>query len=220
MKHVLLFDLDGTLLDTAADLIAALNHVRASEQLPPVPVSELRHLASRGARGLLGAGMDAADEEREAERLQGFLDYYAANHYVHTRLFDGIDRVLRHLREQQIPWGIVTNKAEWLTLPLLRTIGWDQLTPCIVCGDTTAKAKPDPLPVLHACELLGAEPGACWMIGDDPRDVMAGRDAGCRTAVAAWGYLGPDTDAAALGGDRILQQPLEILSLLTPAGEG
>lgn len=214
MKPAFLFDLDGTLLDTADDLVAALNHVRRLEGHPPIPSVVVRQYASRGARGLLDAGFGEMDDEQlRARRTGAFLDYYAANHLIHTRAFEFIDDVLSALDEREIPWGIVTNKAERLTLPLLQEIGWRTRPRCIVCGDTTAHPKPHPLPVLHACAHLGVPPGQVWMIGDDARDIEAGQAAGCRTAVAAWGYLGPHQRPEELGGDVVLDLPRDIFSL-------
>ena len=214
-----LFDLDGTLLDTADDLVAALNHVRGLEGAAPLAPEPLRRYASRGARGLLEAGMPAAvDEPQQQQRLQAFLDYYALHQRVHTRPYDGVEQVLQWLEESRIPWGIVTNKLEWLALPLVRDIGWDQRARCVVCGDTTAQAKPHPLPVQFALERLGVEPGHTWMVGDDERDIRAGHAAGCATAAAAWGYLGPDTIVEMLGADVILRQPADIPSLMRASG--
>lgn len=213
-KTVYLFDLDGTLLDSADDLVAALNHVRISEGLEPADPAPLRHYASHGARGLLQAGMAAAESDsQQAQRLSCFLDYYARHQTVHSRPYPGVEEVLNWLDAESLPWGIVTNKVERLTLPLLRALGWDQLTSCIVCGDTTAFAKPHPLPVQTALARLGVAPAQAWMIGDDIRDIEAGRAAGCQTAVAAWGYLGPHQNAEMLGGDVILQQAAELPEL-------
>lgn len=221
----LLFDLDGTLLDSAPDLVAALNHARALEELPALPLPELRHMASRGARGLVAAGFSGSDDEHlQQQRINALLQYYAAHDYVHTRAFAGVEAVLDELDRRAIPWGIVTNKIERLTIPVVKQAGWWRRAACVVCGDTTSRPKPDPGPVLSACEALAVKPDTVWMIGDDRRDVVAGRDAGCRTAVASWGYLGPDESARSLDGDVILANPGQILDLAPvqtmPAGHG
>lgn len=213
-NSVFLFDLDGTLLDTADDLVAALNHVRLQEGLAALAPEPLRLHASSGSRGLLAAGMDMPrDEAHQRQRVDCFLNYYAQHQLVHTQPYDGVDDVLDWLDRESIPWGIVTNKVEYLTFPLLEKLGWDKRTNCVVCGDTTAHAKPHPLPVKTALTRLAAEAEQAWMIGDDIRDIESGRAAGCRTAVAAWGYLGAGNSPEMLGGDEILQRASEIPSL-------
>lgn len=211
---VYLFDLDGTLLDSADDLVAALNHVRISEGLAPTAPEPLRHYASRGARGMLTAGIgEARDAAHQAQRVECFLSYYASHQTVHSRPYPGVLELLDWLDAEAIPWGIVTNKAERLTLPLLRALGWDRRTDCVICGDSTAYAKPHPLPVQTALEQLQVRAEQAWMIGDDIRDIEAGRAAGCRTAAAAWGYLGPETSVEMLGADVILRGAGDIPAL-------
>ena len=183
-QTVFLFDLDGTLLDTADDLVAALNHVRQQEGLDVLPAEPLRLHASSGSRGLLAAGMDAPrDEQHHQQRVDCFLAYYAENQLVYTKPYDGVLALLDWLQDQSMPWGIVTNKSEQLTFPLLAQLGWDQLTNCIVCGDTTPHPKPHPLPVQLALERLGVAAEFCWMIGDDIRDIQSGRAAGCLSLI-------------------------------------
>jgi phosphoglycolate phosphatase len=215
-RGALLFDLDGTLLDTADDLVAALNHVRQREGMTELDREPLRIHASSGARGLLKAGMPAPTSEAQQQgRVAAFLEYYAAHQLVYTQAYPGVLALLDFLDQEQIPWGIVTNKVEELTLPLLAELGWDQRTSCIVCGNTTAHSKPHPLPVATALARLTASAEHSWMIGDDIRDIESGRAAGCKTATAAWGYLGQGNTAEMLGADHILQQASDTPDLLS-----
>jgi len=178
--RAVLFDLDGTLADTAADLAAALNRVRADRQLPPLPVATLRPHASDGTRGMLGALKDA------------FLDYYAAAIAVHTRLFAGAEEVLAEIERRRLAWGIVTNKAARFTLPLLEQLALASRANVVVCGDTTAQAKPHPAPLLHAVTQLGLDAAGCVYVGDAERDVAAARAAGMASLVARYGYIASD----------------------------
>ncbi|EJN07317.1 phosphoglycolate phosphatase [Herbaspirillum sp. YR522] len=211
--RAILFDLDGTLADTAPDLAAAANFLRAGRGLPPAPYETLRPVASAGARGLIGAALDIhpGDDRYEELRLR-FLDRYAANMTVHSRLFDGIPELLSQLQARGLAWGIVTNKATRLTEPLVPAIGLGH-TGCIVCGDTTPHPKPHPAPLLEAASRLGLAPGDCWYVGDDLRDIQAGRAAGMPTIAAAWGYCG-HTEPAAWNADALLHAPLDLLTLL------
>ena len=198
--RAVLFDLDGTLADTAPDLARALNRVRAANDLAPLPAEITRPNASSGARGLLkvGFGLNPGDERYEALRLQ-FLDFYAAELCVDTRLFDGIAELLAQLDPDRLPWGVVTNKAERFTLPLLQGLHLAGRAACIVGGDTTARAKPHPDPLLHAAAALELPPSACLYVGDDLRDVQAARAAGMRVIAAKYGYLG---DGGSIGPGR------------------
>ena len=179
--RAVLFDLDGTLADTAPDLARALNRVRAAHHLAPMPVAVTRPYTSSGARGLLkiGFGLDPEDERYEALKLQ-FLDFYAAGICVETRLFDGMAELLAQLDQNRLPWGVVTNKAERFTFPLLQGLHLDERAACVVGGDTAARAKPHPDPLLHAAAALHLPPSACLYVGDDLRDVQAARAAGMR----------------------------------------
>lgn len=191
--HAVLFDLDGTLADTAADLAAALNRIRADRQLPPLPLATLRPHASDGTRGMLGAGLGVTREHPDWEVLKdAFLDYYAAAIAVHTRLFADAERVLAEIERRRLAWGIVTNKAARFTLPLLDHLALASRANVIVCGDTTAQAKPHPAPLLHAAAQLGLDPGGCVYVGDAERDVVAARAAGMAALVARYGYIGSD----------------------------
>ena len=191
--HAVLFDLDGTLADTAADLAAALNRIRADRQLPPLPLATLRPHASDGARGMLGTGLGVTREHPDWEVLKdAFLDYYAAAIAVHTRLFAGAERVLAEIERRRLAWGIVTNKAARFTLPLLDHLALASRANVVVCGDTTAQAKPHPAPLLHSAAQLGLDPGGCVYVGDAERDVAAARAAGMAALVARYGYIGSD----------------------------
>jgi 2-phosphoglycolate phosphatase len=211
--EAVLFDLDGTLADTAPDLAAALNKLRADRGLEPAPYESLRPYASAGARGLIGAGLELGPESEEYEALRiAFLDNYAASIAVHSRLFDGIPAMLDRLETAGIGWGIVTNKAMRFTDALVPLIGLGHAG-CIVSGDTTPHAKPHPAPLLEAAQRMRVSPAACWYVGDDMRDIQAGRAAGMVTVAAAWGYCGSDGPTG-WNAHAIAGSPLELLDLI------
>jgi len=191
MFDAVLFDLDGTLADTAPDLAGAVNRLRAEEGLAPVAYSKLRPYTSQGARGLLNAGFGITREHADYARLsERFMAIYAANLCVETKLFDGMAELLDQLESAGLTWGIVTNKRSNFTLPLLAALGIAERAATIVSGDTTPETKPSALPILHACKEAGCKPERTLYVGDDLRDVQAGQAAGTRTAVVAFGYLG------------------------------
>lgn len=203
--RAVLFDLDGTLADTAADLAAALNRVRADRQLPPLPVATLRPRASDGTRGMLSVGLGIEREHPQWEALKdAFLDYYALALAVHTRLFADAERVLAEIERRELAWGVVTNKASRFTLPLLEQLALAARARVIVCGDTTAKTKPHPEPLLHAAALLGLPPADCVYVGDAERDVAAARAAGMTSLVARYGYIGSDVAPEGWGADGMI----------------
>jgi len=208
-----LFDLDGTLADTAGDLVAALNRVRADRGLPGVSIATLRAHASSGARGMLGAGLDLRpDDDSYRELRDAFLAYYEKGLADTTQLFDGIDPLLAALERREIPWGVVTNKAERFTFPLLAALGLDQRASVIVCGDTTAHPKPHPAPLIHAADRLSIAVGQCIYVGDDLRDVQAGNAAGMATIVAKYGYLGETGDCVGWPATGWIEAPGELLA--------
>ena len=213
--RALLFDLDGTLADTAPDLARALNRVRAVHRLAPMPVAITRPYTSSGARGLLkiGFGLDPEDGRYDALRLQ-FLDFYAAEICVDTRLFDGMAELLDQLDQDRLPWGVVTNKAERFTFPLLQGLHLDERAACVVGGDTAARAKPHPDPLLHAAAALLLPPSACLYVGDDLRDVLAARAAGMPVIAAKYGYLGDGGSIESWQADAIIDHPREVLDYL------
>jgi phosphoglycolate phosphatase len=210
-----LFDLDGTLADSAADLAAALNRMRSERGLPPLPVDVLRPHASAGARGLLGAGMGITPDDADYKVLRHtFLDYYEAALDVHTRLFDGIEELLDALAQRGLAIGIVTNKVVRFTTPVVAALGLDRRAGAVVSGDTTPHAKPHPAPLLHAAELLGVAPQGCVYVGDDLRDVTAGNAAGMATIVAEYGYLGEQGCADDWPATGWIDRPLALLDWL------
>lgn len=200
-----LFDLDGTLVDTAPDLAAAANHLRTLQGLPALPLPILRPVASQGARGLLRVALGLQPEDAAFPALrQAFLDCYLSNICLQSTLFPGMEQVLRWLEEQKIPWGIVTNKPAFLTTPLLAALSLPGVPGVVVSGDSTARAKPDPLPVLHALRQLDAEALHSVMIGDDYRDILAGRAAGTQCWAAGWGYIESNDPLENWGADQII----------------
>lgn len=220
MFDAILFDLDGTLADTASDLGGAINYLLREEGLPEMPLAALRPYASQGARGLIGAafGIDTghADFTRLSER---FLALYAEHLCDTTALFAGTDELLFAIESRQLPWGIVTNKQSCFTTPLVESLGLHKRAATVVSGDTTSAAKPSPLPILHACKEIGVTPGRTLYVGDDPRDIQAGLAAGTKTAAAAFGYLGSAPPIASWGADIIIDSPPALLDYIFPQAE-
>ena len=191
--RAVLFDLDGTLADTAGDLAAALNAVRSDRALPPLPLAALRGYASHGARGLLGAGMGLTKADADYEPVrEAFLAYYERGMLGDSRLFDGADAVFDELEQRGLPWGIVTNKAKRFTLPLVEYLALVPRARTVICGDTTPHAKPHPAPLFEAAKELGFAPGECVYVGDAERDIAAGIAAGMKTLIARYGYFSPE----------------------------
>ncbi len=193
MSTLVLFDFDGTLADTAADLAAAANRQRTRRGLETLPSEVLRQYSSAGARGLLRGALDMSTDhpEYEATRQQFLKDYAAAMH-VETCLFDGVTELLAQIKREGMQWGIVTNKATYLAEPLVHALGLAKDCAVLVCGDTTAHSKPHPLPLLHAAQVAGFSVDRCMYVGDDIRDIEAARAAGMPSIAAAYGYCGPD----------------------------
>ena len=208
MKAVL-FDFDGTLADTAADLSRALNRLRAARGLADLPLEDLRPHASSGARGLIGAGLGILPEHPEFKTLRdAFLAHYEAEICVDTRLFAGLDELLAGIEARGLRWGIVTNKSTVLTRRLVKALGLEARTACVVCGDTTPHLKPHPASLLHAAKELGLAPADCVYLGDDLRDVQAARAAGMRSVAVEWGY---GEGLAAWRADAIIEKPMDLL---------
>ena len=208
-----LFDLDGTLVDSAPDLAAAVNYLRTSRGMAELPLAQLRPFASHGARGLIGAGLGVMPEDNDFPVLRDiFLDYYEAHSTVHTRIFDGVEAVLQRFEAQNIPWGIITNKHARFTQPVVSALGLASRAAVVVSGDTAAHAKPHPAPMLYAAEQLGLSPEHLIYIGDDRRDIEAARAAGYMSAfAAAYGYCAMD-EVADWQADAVLSQPMDLLA--------
>jgi len=209
---LVLFDLDGTLADTAPDLAAAANRQRSGRGLEPLPIEQLRPMASHGARGLIGRalGLAPGDTDYEAARLE-FLSFYEQALCVHTRLFEGMAETLNRIETEGRRWGVVTNKASRFTEPLMERLGLHRRAACLVSGDTTAHAKPHPAPIEHALAVCAVTSARAVYVGDDRRDIEAGRAARVSTVVAAYGYLGTEADIDAWGGDHVIDSPQQLL---------
>ncbi|MCZ7564808.1 MAG: phosphoglycolate phosphatase [Burkholderiales bacterium] len=215
MIRAVLFDLDGTLADTAPDLTAALNALLGEHGRAPVPLERTRPLTSAGARGMLQAGFGIAPGSSEYEPLKArFLDLYGQSVCAQTRLFPGMDALLDALERRGLRWGVVTNKPERFTTPLLAALGVLHRAACVVSGDTTERPKPHPDPLLHAAGALALAPTACLYVGDDLRDVQAARAAGMPVVAAGYGYLGDGGECGSWQADGIIEHPLETLNFL------
>ncbi|HWT14867.1 MAG TPA: HAD-IA family hydrolase [Patescibacteria group bacterium] len=212
--RALLFDLDGTLLDTAPDMIAAANALRADAGLDALPLATLRPYVSKGGRAILRAAFPALDEEAREAKLQPFLDRYRVDIAVATRPFDGILDLLTLCRVQGIQLGIVTNKPGWLTDAVLDALDLRREFGAVISGDTLAEKKPHPAPVLRALKQLAVPPADAWMFGDDLRDIEAGRAAGTRTIAAAFGYIDAGDDPRRWGADVVVRNALELVAYL------
>lgn len=207
-----LFDLDGTLVDTAPDLIAALNSVLQLNQLSPIPYATLRPLVSNGADALIsyGFGENLPKKKHQAVKAS-FLNYYQEHLAQESRLFDGFDQVLLQLEKQDIPWGIVTNKPEYLTTPLLNNLQLLKRASCVVCGDQVTQPKPHPESILMACRQLSIAPNTALYLGDAKRDIQAAKLAGLKSIACSYGYIPPDDDITRWQADRIIKHPDELL---------
>ncbi len=213
----ILFDLDGTLLDTAPDLVAACNTACEEIGLIPQPLAALRPHISHGAPAMLAYTVAASGKEMNDgfdRLLERMLELYENNIAVHTRYFEGMAEVLDEVERRGMGWGIVTNKLSRFTDPLLERLGIDRRATCIISGDTTAHPKPHPLPMLEASRRIGAPPEACVYIGDARRDIEAGKNAGMAALAALYGYIPQDDPAQGWGADALLAHPKDILAWL------
>ena len=201
-----LFDLDGTLVDSAPDLVAAVEALCVELGAPAPDADAVRKVVSAGGRAMLRKGLPGADDAMIDQWLARFLDIYSVKMVVHTRLYDGMSEVLDQLQARGVAWGIVTNKPGWLARPMLAQMPFHAGCAALVTGDCLAVRKPDPAPVLRACEMVGVDPSRCVFVGDDIRDVQAGRAAGAHTIAAAWGYL-DSGDPHAWGADQVIDLP-------------
>ena len=211
----MLFDLDGTLIDSAPDLAGAANDLRRSHGLPDLPYERLRPMVGSGARGMVGAafGVLPGDARFETMRDQ-FLARYEQRFLQETAVFPLMEPLLRALEAHGLPWGIVTNKAARFAQPVVAGLQLHERAAALICGDTTPHAKPHPAPLLEAARRVGVAPARCVYVGDDLRDVQAGRAAGMATVAAAWGYLGPGEAIEAWGADAVIDAPDALLNWL------
>lgn len=214
MPEAVLFDLDGTLADTAPDLGAAMNQLLQEQGRDPLPLEMLRLHVSSGARGMIGASLGITPADAAYVALQQrFLSIYQDALCVGTRLFDGMAEHLDELDARAIPWGIVTNKSQRFAIPLMEGLGLRQRSACIVCGDSAQRAKPHGHPMQLASAVIGIVASEVIYVGDDERDVISGRAVGMQTVIAAWGYLGDGKPPAHWGADAIAASPAEILGI-------
>jgi len=205
-----LFDLDGTLVDSAQDLLAATNRVLAGAGRPPLGIEAFRPIVSKGARAMLALAFPDLDGEQRDGMIPELLEYYADAIAGHSVAFDGIESLLQRIERAGLRWGIVTNKPEALARSVVQAMGWSDRCAVLVGGDTLAAKKPDPAQLLHACALLKTTTDHCVYVGDDERDVQAARAAGMASIIALWGYREAHDDPATWGGDRSIATPLEL----------
>lgn len=211
--EAILFDLDGTLVDSAPDLIAAVQRLRAERGLPPADGAAVGAVVSKGGRAMLRRGFPEIDERDLEALLPRFLDCYAEAIAIHTRTYPGIAHVLDAIEAHGWPWGVVTNKPGRLARSLLAALALEERCATLVTGDCLATRKPDPAPILHACVQLGVPACRIVYVGDDPRDIEAGRRAGAQTVVAGWGYLDGE-DPESWRADAVAATPQALLSVL------
>lgn len=209
------FDLDGTLADTADDLAAPVNAMRLERGQPPMPVEELRPFASAGARGLIGKGLGVLKDDPgyEAMRLE-FLERYEQDIVVHTRLFEGMAELLQHLESQGVRWGVISNKVERYVRIIIERLGLSHRSAVTFGGDSAPRPKPHPDLMLLALRTTRLEGAECVYVGDDLRDVVAGRAAGMQTVAAAYGYCGDGSSPESWGADALIRHPKELAPLL------
>ena len=211
----ILFDLDGTFADTAPDLAAALNHVRSLHNLPPLPLDIIRPQASHGSIGLLRLGFGIEPDAPNFDTLRDeFLSHYTAHICDHTTLFSGMDQLINTLEQRGLPWGIVTNKPHRFTVPLMQALNYAERAICLISGDSCARAKPYPDPLLKACEIMAVAPQNCIYLGDDLRDIEAGQAAQMPSIIAGYGYMDKQIDLNSWHANGYIDTPLALLNYI------
>jgi N-acetyl-D-muramate 6-phosphate phosphatase len=211
MIETILFDLDGTLADTAPDLAGALNAIREKHHLEKLPLEVISPTVSLGGNAMIKLAFDLEEGDSGFEEIrEQFLNYYQDHIAEETRLYEGMEELLNQLEKENKTWGIVTNKSTWLTTPLLEALALDKRAACIVCGDTLTQRKPHPAPILHACELTHAKPETTIYIGDAQRDIEAGNRAGTKTMVALYGYIETNENPEDWNADTMVSSVSEI----------
>ena len=215
MIRTVLFDLDGTLADTAPDLAFALNKLLVEQNKLPMSFEDIRPVVSHGGKALIELGFEISDDNDEFEPLRmRFLEIYCEHLANETRLFNGIDALLTEIETRKLNWGIVTNKPAYLTDPLMQKLQLTDRAVSIISGDTLEQRKPHPAPMLLACEQAGSQAHECIYIGDAERDILAGNNAGMKTVVALYGYIGKEDKPDEWGADYSINDPIEVLDWL------
>jgi len=213
--HTVLFDLDGTLIDTAPDMAAALDILCDEEQQPRLPFEKVRPIVSDGSVALVKLAFGQHIDETTLERLKSrYLEIYQGHLAVHSRLFEEMDELLKQLEDNNIKWGVVTNKPGWLTEPLMESLGLHLRAACIVSSDSTKNRKPHPEPMYYACKLTSATPEQCVYVGDARRDIEAGQNAGMRTIIAEYGYIHDEENTDDWQADYSIKSPAQIFDCL------
>ncbi|MCF8982126.1 N-acetylmuramic acid 6-phosphate phosphatase MupP [Pseudomonas syringae] len=216
--RAVLFDMDGTLLDTAPDFIAIAQAMLADRNLPAVPDKLIRDEVSGGARAMVAASfaMPPEDPQFEALRLE-FLERYQRDCAVHSKLFDGMDELLADIEKAGLIWGVVTNKPVRFAQPIMERLGLAERSALLICPDHVTHSKPHPEPMILACRMLDLDPASVLFVGDDLRDIESGRDAGTKTAAVRYGYIHPDDNPDHWGADVVVDHPLELRKVLDNA---
>lgn len=215
IPSVVLFDLDGTLLDSAPDMLATVNRMRAARGRGAMDLAELRPQVSKGSRAMSATAFPELGGDVSADMIREFLEIYEQELGRHARLFEGVPELLEAIEAAGSRWGIVTNKPEYLARQVVNGLGWDRRSAILIGGDSLPRRKPDPLPLVHAAQVLGVAIADCVYVGDDQRDIDAARAAGMHSIVALWGYRPDADDPAGWGGDVLVDSVGELLARLT-----
>lgn len=216
--RAVLFDMDGTLLDTAPDFIAICQAMRAARQLPPIDEQRVRDVISGGAKAMVQAAFDLSPQAQEFEALRlEFLERYQDGCALHSHLYDGMAQLLADIEQARLIWGVVTNKPLRFAEPIMQQLGLAQRSAILICPDHVTRSKPDPEPLLLACSKLELDPASVLFVGDDLRDIESGRDAGTRTAAVRYGYIHPNDNPDHWGADVVVDHPSDLRRVLDQA---
>ncbi|KTC41147.1 phosphoglycolate phosphatase [Pseudomonas putida] len=216
--RAVLFDMDGTLLDTAPDFIAICQAMRAARQLPPIDEQRVRDVISGGAKAMVQAAFDLSPQAPEFETLRlEFLERYQDGCAVHSHLYDGMAQLLADIEQARLIWGVVTNKPLRFAEPIMHQLGLAQRSAILICPDHVTRSKPDPEPLLLACSKLELDPASVLFVGDDLRDIESGRDAGTKTAAVRYGYIHPNDNPDHWGADVVVDHPSDLRRVLDQA---